>query len=112
MAFSTCLVFMCALGLQLAQGKRASDHELSPVHSSCCVRVSGARISEPVKECYEQKAHSSLHCSLHAFVFVTESNKKYCVDPKASWLEKRLKTLEKRGIFCKVDRRGRARFES
>ncbi|XP_044034052.1 C-C motif chemokine 4-like [Siniperca chuatsi] len=75
---------------------------LMPVAPSCCVKVSMAHIEETVCKCFEQKEDRFGNCKVHAYIFITESDKQFCVDPTASWLPERLRKLEKKGIICKI----------
>uniref|UniRef100_A0A4W6EAW1 Chemokine interleukin-8-like domain-containing protein n=1 Tax=Lates calcarifer TaxID=8187 RepID=A0A4W6EAW1_LATCA len=110
MAFSvSCeLVFMCLTVLLFipAQGQLETvtreQPRLDHVIPSCCTAASTAPVVETVKACYEQREHIFPNCKIHAYIFVTESNRAYCVDPSASWLPKRLEKLKERGILCKL----------
>uniref|UniRef100_A0A3P9QCQ8 Chemokine interleukin-8-like domain-containing protein n=1 Tax=Poecilia reticulata TaxID=8081 RepID=A0A3P9QCQ8_POERE len=63
------------------------------VDPPCCVETSAAPIKEAAQACYEQREYAVYNCEVHAFIFVTVSNNTFCVDPKASWLLKRLEKL-------------------
>ncbi|XP_040885213.1 C-C motif chemokine 24-like [Toxotes jaculatrix] len=107
MPFSiSCKLFLCLTLLLLfpSQGqpepallKRPNVHQLIP---SCCMTASLARIKQTVIACYEQREGFFANCKIHAYIFVTKRNQKYCVDPTASWLPERLERLKKRGIRC------------
>ncbi|XP_044192829.1 C-C motif chemokine 2-like isoform X1 [Thunnus albacares] len=108
MAFSTgfgltCMCFIMLLFLP-GQGQRQCTKGKPPkvgnIPIDCCTETSNATISEPVDACYEQKKDFR-PCKIHAYIFVTKSNKQYCVDPRASWLTTRLEKLKKKGIICK-----------
>ncbi|KAM7371162.1 hypothetical protein PAMP_010653 [Pampus punctatissimus] len=91
----TCMCFIMLLFLH-AQGEPDINT------NNCCIEVSTRRINEPIKCCFEQKEYSYKDCPVHAYIFVGESGKKYCADPKSNWLSKRLDKLKKRGITCNV----------
>ncbi|CAL8319018.1 unnamed protein product [Boreogadus saida] len=75
-----------------AQGQRAI---------ACCPSVSRAIIRSHVSECYVQEAQSSEdYCGIQAYILVTTSGDKFCVDPRARWLKQKLKMLTKRGVSC------------
>ncbi|XP_042253132.1 eotaxin-like isoform X1 [Thunnus maccoyii] len=103
MAFSTgfgltCMCFIMLLFLP-GQGQRQCTKGKLPsvgnIPLRCCTTTSNAAIGETVDTCYVQKK-DLLPCKVYAYIFVTKSNKKYCVDPKASWLTTRLEKLKKR----------------
>ncbi|XP_045925228.1 CX chemokine ligand 34b, duplicate 11 [Micropterus dolomieu] len=102
------LSFMCAtLVIFLpVQGKlwhvTPESPFLHPIIPSCCMMVSDDHIRETVIACFEQREHTFPSCKIHAYIFVTQSQSKVCVDPNASWLPERLKKLEKKGITCEI----------
>ncbi|XP_044192833.1 uncharacterized protein LOC122970725 isoform X5 [Thunnus albacares] len=107
MAFSTgfgltCMCFIMLLFLP-GQGQRQCTTSKPPkvgyIPFACCTETSNATIGEIVDACFEQKK-DLLPCKVHAYIFVTKSNNYRCVDPKASWLKRRLEMLKKRGITC------------
>nr|AYE57148.1 CC chemokine SCYA117 [Epinephelus coioides] len=108
------LSFMCVTALFFlpAQGTlecadpspsvAATGSTLIDIHLDCCHNVSMTRIREHVKACYEQKEDKFPDCKLHAYILEGNSDRLYCVDPNASWLQERLEKLKTRGINCTV----------
>uniref|UniRef100_A0A3Q1F7U6 Chemokine interleukin-8-like domain-containing protein n=1 Tax=Acanthochromis polyacanthus TaxID=80966 RepID=A0A3Q1F7U6_9TELE len=74
---------------------------LGHVKVSCCTEVGNGTINEPVNECFEQKETRFHHCRVHAFIF-TKGTKRWCVDPKAWWLQQRFRRLQSNGICCQI----------
>ncbi|KAG8008976.1 hypothetical protein GBF38_011546 [Nibea albiflora] len=97
----TCGLFLCVTMLFFlpVQGKHVLKKGPLP---KCCTKVSGAPILQPVKECYEQLANKIPYCKVHAYMFITDKNEEYCVDPRASWVKDRLKKLEKVSYTVKI----------
>ncbi|MEQ2238861.1 hypothetical protein ILYODFUR_037662 [Ilyodon furcidens] len=98
----TCATLLLVLHVQGHQKYRTSDQSVNKgVRPSCCVESSSAYIREPVKACFIQRPNLFNICKIHAYIFITVSNKTYCVDPSATWLPDRLKKLAVKGITCK-----------
>ncbi|KAF1374198.1 hypothetical protein PFLUV_G00247050 [Perca fluviatilis] len=68
---------------------------------SCCIKANNATIKEPVHACFVHYEHRFPHCPIHAYILRTKNGDR-CVDPRAWWLQERLKKLEARGICCKI----------
>ncbi|KAM7371164.1 hypothetical protein PAMP_010655 [Pampus punctatissimus] len=91
----TCMCFIMLLFLH-AQGENKCDNQgMKRVNPDCCINVSTRPINEPIKYCFEQKEDSYKNCPVHAYRFVGESGREYCVDPNSDWLSKRLDKLKK-----------------
>ncbi|CAG5909946.1 unnamed protein product [Menidia menidia] len=71
------------------------------IEPSCCTSVSNQTINKAVDACYVQRDTTFSHCRISAYIF-TVNEEAWCVDPRAPWLKKRLRKLEKRGIYCRV----------
>ncbi|XP_078134942.1 uncharacterized protein LOC144535971 [Sander vitreus] len=68
---------------------------------SCCMKANNATIKEPVNACYVHEEHTFPLCKIHAYILSTNNGDR-CVDPRAWWLQQRLKRLERRGIYCQI----------
>ncbi|XP_045925233.1 C-C motif chemokine 34b.8 [Micropterus dolomieu] len=86
----TCLTMLLFLVAQVCRA--------TPI---CCMTTSNAIIREPVNGCYLQKDNTIPNCNVEAYIFTTQNNK-WCVDPRAWWIQQRLEKLAKRGIYCKT----------
>ncbi|KAF1374199.1 hypothetical protein PFLUV_G00247060 [Perca fluviatilis] len=68
---------------------------------TCCMKANNATIKEPVHACFVHEEHTFPHCPIHAYILLTK-NGDWCVDPRAWWLQQRLKKLEAREICCQI----------
>ncbi|CAK6961781.1 C-C motif chemokine 8-like [Scomber scombrus] len=101
MAFSIRFGLLCMCSIMLlflpAQGRFQRTKRALPV---CCTSTSKAHINSAVISCVHQSIDTFSHCPIDAYIFTTDQNKQYCVDPTADWLQRRLDRLRKRGIIC------------
>ncbi|CAN9508923.1 unnamed protein product [Ophioblennius macclurei] len=101
--FGLALLCVALLLSHPAHGNRCETKFMVPgVVPSCCPKSSKAYIEEPVEACFVQKSTTFVTCKIEAYIFMTFSNKQYCVDPSASWLPHKLQELEQEGIICKL----------
>ncbi|XP_027145431.1 C-C motif chemokine 8-like [Larimichthys crocea] len=98
----TCGLFLCVTMLFFLPVQGQLDLDMGTDGSACCNKVSTATIRKPVKECYEQLPNTLPLCPMHAYIFITDDDEQYCVDPHAKWLQTRLDKLKKKGKHCRV----------
>ncbi|XP_062299102.1 eotaxin-like [Scomber scombrus] len=107
MAFSIRFGLLCMCSIMLlflpAQGRfQCTTNESQEVGHipTCCTNTSKARINYAVISCFHQKEITFANCTIEAYIFTTDQNKQYCVDPTADWLQQRLERLRQKGIMC------------
>ncbi|XDV47688.1 hypothetical protein PO909_017258 [Leuciscus waleckii] len=86
-----CLVaFLCAF----TSGVISPD----PKRPICCKEdtLTLEKPSIKITKCYIFPAKGK--CA--AAVVFTDENKMYCIDPKATWLQRRINNLKQRGVIC------------